>query len=215
MVIHWVAQQDTFLFEGISLDWIGMMLMYLILCCAVVFLGKPRFKVLFMLFLSIILFQLWNFGQVYHTNQKDSLIVLQQIANTVLLHQRGTNLTVMSSHTESAKSMVSDYMIGERIKHHKNLTLSPGYRISSEYLFVVDSMGIYPPANKTSPILLVTQSPKINMERFLDLVQPKQVIADGSNYSSYVQRWKKTCLEKKIPFYATSENGAFALNLNQ
>lgn len=215
MVIHWVAQQDTFLFEGISLDWIGMMLMYLILCCAVVFLGKPRFKVLFMLFLSIILFQLWNFGQVYHTNQKDSLIVLQQIANTVLLHQRGTNLTVMSSHTESAKSMVSDYMIGERIKHHKNLTLSPGYRIGSEYLFVVDSMGIYPPANKTSPILLVTQSPKINMERFLDLVQPKQVIADGSNYSSYVQRWKKTCLEKKIPFYATSENGAFALNLNQ
>ena len=210
-VIHWVAQQDAFLFEGISIDWTEMMLMYLILCYAVISLSRPRFKAVFMLFMSILLFQLWNFGQVYQTNQKENFLVLQQIANTVLLHQRGTNLTVMSSHTGSTTSIVSDYMIGERIKHYQYLNLSPGYQIDSAYLYVVDSMGIYPPANKTSPILLVTQSPKINMERFLDLAQPKQVIADGSNYSSYVQRWEKTCLKKKIPFYATSKKGAFTL----
>ena len=28
-VIHWVAQQDAFLFEGVSIDWTEMMLMYL------------------------------------------------------------------------------------------------------------------------------------------------------------------------------------------
>lgn len=213
-VIHWVAQQDAFLFEGVSIDWTEMMLMYLILCCAVISLSRPGFKPVFMLFLSILLFQLWNFGQVYQTNQKENFLVLQQIANTVLLHQRGANLTVMSSHTGNTTSMVSDYIIGERIKHYEYLNLSPGYHTGSGYLYVVDSMGIYPPANKTSPILLVTQSPKINMERFLDLTQPKQVIADGSNYSSYVQRWEKTCLKKKIPFYATSKKGAFTLPLH-
>ncbi|MBT8263777.1 MAG: ComEC family competence protein, partial [Muriicola sp.] len=80
-----------------------------------------------------------------------------------------------------------------------------------DYWFVMDRLGIYPPANNSSPVLLVTQSPKINMERLLDSMKPKQVIVDGSNYLSYIQRWKKTCLQKGIPFYATVEKGAYLL----
>ena len=36
-------------------------------------------------------------------------------------------------------------------------------------------------------------------------------IADASNYKSYVQRWKTTCMNKKIPFHSTYEKGAFVL----
>ncbi len=38
------------------------------------------------------------------------------------------------------------------------------------------------------------------------------IIADGSNYRSYILNWKATGLNKKIPFHATSEKGAFVFH---
>lgn len=56
-------------------------------------------------------------------------------------------------------------------------------------------------------IILLTQSPKINLERLIQIHQPKQIIADGSNYKSYIKLWKATCEKQKIPFHATTEKG--------
>ncbi|NNE03372.1 MAG: ComEC family competence protein [Eudoraea sp.] len=210
-VIHWVAQQDDFIFKDISMDWIGMILLYVLLFYAVSSASKPGFKPVSMLLLSILLLQLWTFGQIYLTNQKEQFAVLQQTANTVLLHQKGHNLIVMTRDTIRSKYLVATYRIGEQIKYHQFRDIAPGYRRGENYWFVMDRLGIYPPANNSSPVLLVTQSPKINMERLLDSMKPKQVIVDGSNYLSYIQRWKKTCLQKGIPFYATVEKGAYLL----
>jgi competence protein ComEC len=35
------------------------------------------------------------------------------------------------------------------------------------------------------------------------------IIADGSNYKSYQERWQQTCIAKKIPFHQTSKKGAY------
>jgi competence protein ComEC len=76
----------------------------------------------------------------------------------------------------------------------------------------MDSFGLYP-INKDLDFLLLTQSPKINLERLLDSIQPKMVLADGSNYRSYAIRWEKTCAQKEIPFHYTGEKGYFSFNL--
>ncbi|MEL6976863.1 MAG: hypothetical protein AAGL29_15975, partial [Bacteroidota bacterium] len=60
--------------------------------------------------------------------------------------------------------------------------------------------------------LWLTESPKLHLGRWLEAYQPKFVIADGSNYPSYVLRWKKTCEAKGIPFHDTSRDGAYQLN---
>jgi competence protein ComEC len=41
--------------------------------------------------------------------------------------------------------------------------------------------------------------------------QPTQIIADGSNYKSYISRWKASCGKAKIPFHATGEKGFYRL----
>jgi competence protein ComEC len=74
-------------------------------------------------------------------------------------------------------------------------------------LLVVDSLGVY--SNQNTDYLLLTQSPKINLERLIDSINPKQIIADGSNYHSYIDRWRKTCLKRKLPFHYTGEKGAY------
>jgi competence protein ComEC len=59
--------------------------------------------------------------------------------------------------------------------------------------------------------VLLTNSPRINLNRLIDSLKPKYIIADASNYKSYAQRWKTTCMNKKIPFHSTYEKGAFVL----
>jgi len=62
--------------------------------------------------------------------------------------------------------------------------------------------------NKLKPIVVLRQSPKINLERLINVLQPKQIIADASNYKNRVVNWKFICDKKGIPFYYTGENGA-------
>ena len=76
----------------------------------------------------------------------------------------------------------------------------------------MNSLGIYP-SQKQVDYLILTQSPKINLERLLDSIQPKTILADGSNYKSYVERWKKTALKRKLPFHYTNEKGAYAFDV--
>jgi len=58
-------------------------------------------------------------------------------------------------------------------------------------------------------ILLLTNSPKVNLERLIDQLHPSQIIADGTNYKSNIKKWKTTCLKTKIPFHATAEKGFY------
>jgi competence protein ComEC len=78
-------------------------------------------------------------------------------------------------------------------------------------ILIVDSLGVYP-KDIHPDIVVMTQSPKINMERFLQTIKPKIVIADASNYRTIQKLWKATCLKAKIPFHATGEKGFYRLN---
>ena len=63
----------------------------------------------------------------------------------------------------------------------------------------------------SADVLLLTNNPKVNLERLLDSLQPKFIIADGSNYKSNVNRWRNTCQQKKLPFHHTGTKGAFTI----
>jgi competence protein ComEC len=76
----------------------------------------------------------------------------------------------------------------------------------------LDSLGIYP-KNYDIDIVLLSLSPKVNLERLIDSLQPKLIIADGNNYTSYVRRWQKTCEEKNILFHHTGKEGAYVFKL--
>ncbi|MGB1080285.1 MAG: hypothetical protein ACPGYI_02900 [Flavobacteriaceae bacterium] len=60
--------------------------------------------------------------------------------------------------------------------------------------------------------VLLRQSPKIHLEELIDSITPQIIIADGSNYPSFISRWEKTCSAKGIRFHATATQGAYPLN---
>ncbi len=72
-------------------------------------------------------------------------------------------------------------------------------------------MGVYNVKRFKPDYVLLRNSPRINLERLIDSIKPTCIIADGSNYKTYVKRWEKTCLNRKLPFHQTGTMGAFEI----
>ena len=103
-------------------------------------------------------------------------------------------------------------MFQNHIKNQKKESLKWVYFIGDKKLLVVDSLGIYTIKTFKPDYVLLRNSPKINLTRLIALLNPKLIIADGSNYKTYVERWKRTCEKTKTPFHQTNEKGALTIN---
>lgn len=208
-IIAWIAQQEAFIFTQISFDSIQLFLSYLIIISLVLSLSRPTFTRILAFFMGVILFQSWLFYSVWQNRAKEVLILAHQTRNSVLLHQTGTQLQVISTDSSRTSQLVNDYQVAERIEKAKYKKLRNNYTIQKQKLWILDNLGVYPTNGVRPQYVVLTQSPKINLERFIDSVRPRMLIADGSNYKSYIDRWKMTCGKKKIPFHYTGEKGAY------
>ena len=74
---------------------------------------------------------------------------------------------------------------------------------------MIDEKGFFKSQLSNPAIVILSNSPKINLEKALLYYKPKMVIADGSNYKSFKKRWSKTCDSYKVRYHDTSIEGAF------
>ncbi|MDT7829257.1 ComEC/Rec2 family competence protein [Pricia sp. S334] len=208
-LVGWVARQEDFVFRDIAFDIVQLLLAYAILIFGVFFLAKPNFKKAIALFLAIIGFQLWLFNASYQTRQKQSLFVAHQTKNSGLIHQSGAHVWAMTNNAPRLERLMRDYRIAERTISLTRESFKNAYRFRGKKLLVIDSLGVYPKENLRPDYVLLTGSPRLNLQRLIDSLRPKKIIADGSNYRSYIERWKLTCSRRKMPFHYTGEMGAF------
>ncbi|MEM9647938.1 MAG: ComEC/Rec2 family competence protein [Bacteroidota bacterium] len=211
-IVGWVGQQERFLIRDIPFDSVQLVLGYLFLISLVHYLAKPKRKTLVQVAIGILLFQSWSLRNQKQVNGKETLILGHQSKQTVLLHQQGKQLRIFASDTTSLPVLVKNYQVAERLKSVSKHPLQNSYAIGQKRIYVLDSSGIYPKDLGTD-YLLLTQSPKVNLDRLLRTIQPKTVIADGSNYTSFVKRWKVSCIKKNIPFHSTREKGYFVFDM--
>ncbi|MBM1104688.1 ComEC/Rec2 family competence protein [Aurantibacter crassamenti] len=212
--INWVAKQEAFIFKNISFDSTQLVLAYTVIICLVLFYNKTNFKRAMILACSVLLFQLYTFHAAYISTQQQHLIIAHQTANTVMLQHNGNNLITLTLDDLKAERLTKDYAVAERIRSIENLPIKNAYEYKNSNIFLMDSLALYPPIKQPLDYLILSQSPKINLERFIDSIHPKNIIADGSNYRSYISRWQQTCLQRKIPFHYTGEKGAYYFTIN-
>ncbi|MCW5515141.1 ComEC/Rec2 family competence protein [Muriicola sp. Z0-33] len=207
-LISWVGRQDEFIIKDISFDGVQLVLSYLVICTLIFLLSNINGRAVILLLSGILGMQGWSLYLIQSDIKKEQVLILHQTANSVVLQQSGRTLFVYDADAKRAANLVNDYKVAERISKVVHLPLSSGYKMAEQRLLVIDSFGILP-LNHKPEILFLRQSPKINLERFLDQSTPKLIIADGSNYLSFIARWRKTCQQKKIPFHYTGEKGAY------
>ena len=210
--IHWIAVQEDFLFKDIHFSALKVIGSYILIAAIVMCLKKynhQKFVVslsALALFISIYIYDSFR-------NSQNRLIVFHQTRHTLIGYKQGRNLTVFSNDTTrniSESYPIKSYKTAVNTKNYTEIRLKPIFSYKNRNILLLDSLGIVP-IQKNVHTILLTNSPRINLSRIIDSIQPKQIIADGSNYPSYVERWEKTCKTKKLLFTYTGKQGAFSM----
>ncbi len=208
-LIGWVAEQEAFLFKNIPFDQMQVLLAYFIIFGLIAVLSKVTFRRTAMLLGAVVLFQSWLFYTFYDTSRKERLWLAHQTRNTIVIHQKGLQLTLMAKDGAASERIVTDYRVAKRIDSIRRKSIKNSLRWNDQNILIVDSLGVYIPSATKVDYLILTESPRLNLDRLIDSIAPKAIIADGSNYRNLIARWKQTCHKRKLPFHDTGEMGAY------
>jgi competence protein ComEC len=214
-VVAFVARQENFLFSEISFSSVKMIFSYLLIFSGFQLFLKLNAKRCFLFLGSILAFQCVFIVEKYTKAQKSELIVFHKSKNTIIGKRKGSSFEVyhsMDSLLISSQKLLINYKVGENISSQNYLKLSNLMYYKKKVVLIIDKDGLYNIKELNSPIVVLRQSPKINLQRLVKKLKPAIIIADGSNYKSYIENWKTTCKNLKIPFWTTYNQGAYILN---
>jgi competence protein ComEC len=188
---------------------------YAVIITVILWFKKPLPQRLIAVLLSVIGLQilvLYNRWSIEHQqewivfNSKKSSLITERNGKAVTLYANDSLLKIGTKNYTLNNYLMGKFSHLAAAKKIKNTAFFKGYTI-----LILDSTGIYP-KQQQADILVLTQSPKVNLERLIQSSHPKAIVADASNYKSFQERWKASCLKTKIPFHSTSEKGYYVLN---
>ncbi|WP_431156566.1 ComEC/Rec2 family competence protein [Winogradskyella poriferorum] len=211
--IAWIAQYEEFLFRDIPFRLFEVILTYLVIVAFVQTIRTKAVKWFSICLIGVITFQVSFITKKYLT--KDEALIIFNKSRHTLIGQKSNSRLVLHHNLDVEKrnidNTISNYMVGEEISEVVEDHIQNIYQFNKRRILVVDSIGVYNNISFKPDYILLINSPKLNLNRLIDSIKPKLIIADASNYKSYIHRWQKASLDKKIHFHYTNEKGAFIL----
>jgi len=210
-IINSIASIKQFIIQDIPFNWYLLISLYLLIISSILWLKKPNFRRLALTLISILILQMTYFETHWIIQNQKELVIFNSKKNTLISERKGKNVTLFQNRNELKNQAINSYIMGnfselKATKKLENLLFFNGNKI-----LILDSLGVCP--KKINPdILVLTQSPKLNLERLFQDLKPKIVVADATNFKTYIHLWKATCIKKKIPFHSTGEKGFYRLN---
>jgi len=213
-IINSIASLEQFIIQDIPFNWQLLLSVYVLLIATIIWFKKPSFNRMVLAMLTLIVFQITYF-QTHGTVQNQmELVIFNTKKSSLIAERNGENITVYANDSllksVSKNKTFASYSMGNFSSLKAKKKLQNLIYFNGKKILIVDSVAVYP-KNSRPDIVVLTQSPKINFERFLQTTKPKMVVADGSNFRTIQKLWKATCLKQKIPFHATGEKGFYRL----
>lgn len=210
-LVGWVSRQESFLFEDIPFSFHYIIVFYFLIISLVRLLIKRNFSRLQLFLTAVIVLQLAIIYNEYHKPSHE-FIVFHKSRHTLLGNILENKMEVFhdfDSINKYENRIIKDFALASHISTIEERKLQSVYMLNNKTLLVVDSLGIYNVKSFKPDYILLRKSPKINLNRLIDSLKPKEIIADGSNYKSYLGQWEAICKKRKLPFHQTSKKGAY------
>ena len=205
----WIVKFDVFIIRNIAFHEVLVLLLYLIIGTILYFIYYSKIKNLKPILIAILIFQLGYFYLNSSEKNNNEFGVFNIMKNTLFVETKNNESIFYTDDFANSKSSIETYTRGKFVKNYRIASIKNVFNFNKKIL-CVDSSGVYNTKQKPDIVLLI-QSPKINLKRLISTIKPEQIIADGSNYKSYIKLWKATCEQEKIPFHATAEKGFYRL----
>lgn len=210
--IRWIANQELFLIQDITFSLNKVFASYLLIISIVLFWKYQSRKNIQFLLVGITVFFSVSVYDNY-LNSSNELIVFHKSRNSLIGYKNSFDFQLFKFDTSVNSNnsyLINGYKVANGINEYSEKKVPQVFKYNGKTILVVDSLGIYP-KNYKIDIAILTNSPRVNLNRMIDNLQPKMIIADGNNYKSYINRWKKCSNEKKVLFHFTGTDGAFIL----
>lgn len=209
-IVGWIGKQEAFIFREVAFDLPCLVLAYCFLIALIRYLERRKRAFLLMSAGAVILFQSWMGFKVWEHRRTTSLYVFHAVRHSLILAREGHTIRLATEMPRDQWArMLRDYRLakgGRVIEHIENQN---AYVWKDAQILIIDRSGVYPKDAPGITHIVLTQSPKIHLERLLAEYPETHVIADGSNYLSYIRRWKQSCSRLNRSFHATGEDGAY------
>ena len=210
--ITWISKQEEFVFSSISFSGWQLIVAYLLVAALLLFLLKQNFQRLVSVLSLIVVFQFVCIYEKYASLKNDRFMVCHASKATVILHKNRGSLIPISSDSILVRSMVANYKQANFVFNiKKEQPLKSIYEFQKHKILVIDELGVYSIKNYHPTIVVLHNSPKINLERMLSQIHPKTIVVDGSNYFYLKAIWASTCKKYGVQFYDTYRQGAYLL----
>ncbi len=211
--VGWISKQESFLFKDIAFNLLYVIASYLLIIAFIKLSKKWHYYNLKFFLISIVIF-LCAIIYTDYKKPRNEFIVFHKSRHSLIGNTTKNKITIAHSFDSLAQlksKIIKDYTVGNYINTVEKDSFQSIYLLNKTTLFVIDSLGVYNVKSFTPDYILLRQSPKINLNRLIDSIKPKYIIADGSNYKSYIENWEQICKKRKLPFHQTSKKGAFII----
>ena len=208
--IDFVANFEQFVFRDVSFSMEMLIACYMLLFSFFIWLESPKYQNIKWLLGSVLVLQSVFIVTKYQIKSSSEWIVFNQSKSTLLGKKSGNELTFFSNDSLLNKYLSENYLVDNFIDKTEKKPIDNVYYFEGKKILVIDDFSIIPEGIYPD-ILLLRQSPKVNLERVLRTHLPKVVIADASNYKSYIELWRRSCDFHKIDFHSTYEKGYFSI----
>ena len=211
LFVQWINKQEAFFFDNLYLSELSLLLSYLLLIGLLLgYYYKKSAWFFFNCCTGIALFySLWT----GFPRKEDGLWLTHDDNNSLLVEKIQGRLFVYTHDRRAIEQTTLKHY--QRYFGLNDMVIFPiknSYQLGKQQLLIIDGNWIerfdFPPAS----IIMLCNNPKFNLARYLKKQAPEIVLIDGSNTTYYIERWKQSLLEEKIPFHVTTEQGAFNFN---
>jgi competence protein ComEC len=212
--VSWVAQQEQFLFKEISISFTMMLGCYFFIFFGILFLIKRTPKRCMFFLATVLLVQSVYLFEEKIANEKEVFIVFHKSRFSIIGIRTGVQMKIQDN-IDALKleesNAIKPYVVAEYIKEVEKVNFKNYIRFKEQDILIVDSLGVYQVSKLERPIVVLQYSPKINLERLIHRLKPSLIIADGSNYKSYVNTWEIISVKNQTSFHDTRKKGAFVI----
>jgi len=214
-IINWVASFEQFIIKDIPINWQTLFCLYLLIIAVVLMFKNPIPKKIVLALLSLVLFQSSLLITRWEIQNQHEWIVFNSWKNTLITERHGNQVTVLCNESIQNKmasnATLKSYLVANNCEMTRVNKIQNLYYFNEKKILVIDSFGVY--SHEINPdIVILRQSPKINLERLIEVNKPKLIVADASNFKTNIKLWKGICTKKKTPFHPTAEKGFYRLN---
>ncbi|MDC7997394.1 ComEC/Rec2 family competence protein [Gilvibacter sediminis] len=206
-IVEWVGQLPA---STITMPYFGIYTLTIILLSSLLlgyhFAWRSKRALPLLVFVIILTACIWHLER---PKVKHQLILSEQFGQTTLWQINGRSLAVFSTDSINESYSLKNFKALNLINTSSRNSLPAYFKYKGQRILVVD--GSYPPDNGIKPvdILILTQNAKVHLSRWIRIYSPKLILCDGSSYANYKECWARTAKKERLPFYDTSQQGAF------